>query len=458
MFTKRVFNIGFVLFLAIILIMGGCTAPSPTSTTYTITVTAGTGGQIDPEGEVVISEEGSQTFTITTDRCYTVDDVLVDGVSVGPVTTYTFGDIQEDHTIHATFVSGPKAYNADTGVDYTFIQEAIDAALVGETIIVCPGTYYENLIFDGRNITVQSTDPLDSAIVAATIIDGGGSGHVVEFFGDDTSTLKGFTIRNGNTSYGGGIYVADSYSTITGNIITDNMAEHYGGGIYVSSSTLTITGNTITDNFNSGHTIDGGGGISVSYSDYTITGNTITGNEADYGGGISIYYSYSTSTITGNTINDNYASSGGGISLNNSSPTIEDNTITGNTAEYRGGGIYVSSCDDPNITGNTINDNNATIGGGISLLNSSSTIEDNTITNNMADSYGGGGIHVSSSSDLLPVNHRPNGWGTGREHIPTGATLDPAEGVTYTIAGNEFLGNQQGDPLDYTEGAHVYFY
>lgn len=51
-----------------------------------------------------------------------------------------------------------------------------------------------------------------------------------------------------------------------------------------------------------------------------------------------------------------------------------------------------------------------------------------------------------------------HGWGTGREKIPTGVPLVPAEGDVYIIAGNEFLGNKQGSPLDYTEGAHVYFY
>jgi hypothetical protein len=57
---------------------------------------------------------------------------------------------------------------------------------------------------------------------------------------------------------------------------------------------------------------------------------------------------------------------------------------------------------------------------------------------------------------LLPNTVRPTGWGTVREDIPTNE-LVPEEGVPYTIASNEFLGNEHGSPLDYTEGAHVYF-
>ena len=50
---------------------------------------------------------GSQTFTISPDGCCSVADVVVDGVSVGPVTTYTFTNVQADHTIDATFIAVP---------------------------------------------------------------------------------------------------------------------------------------------------------------------------------------------------------------------------------------------------------------------------------------------------------------------------------------------------------------
>jgi len=64
---------------------------------------------------------------------------------------------------------------------------------------------------------------------------------------------------------------------------------------------------------------------------------------------------------------------------------------------------------------------------------------------------------VWQNSNLQPDDFRPVGWGTSRENIPSGATLDPAQGEEYTIAGNEFLGNKHGLPSNYSEGAHVYF-
>lgn len=405
----------------------------PVSITYAITANAGTGGSIDPEGSVKVNKGNDRIFTINPFTCYQIADVLVDGASIGAETSYTFQNVQQDHSIQASFiVSGIGVHNIDIGVGYNTIQEAIDAAIDGETIIVCMGTYHENIKFDGRNITVRSTDPLNPTVVATTIIDGG-SGSVVEFTGGDASTLEGFTIRNGNADYGGGIHVhGGSSPTITGNIITGNTANDNGAGIYVDEiSSPTISNNAITSNHANATS---GGGITVhGGSSPVITGNIITGNMAQAGGGIFVYDNssptISENVITGHTV----GYSGGGIYVSGGSPIITSNTITGNAADENGGGIYVGGLggSTPNITGNIIN-------------------------SNTAENFGGG-IFVGLDSDLLPDDTRPTGWGTGRENIPIGDPLVPAEGVKYTIAGNEFLGNEHANPLDYTEGAHVYF-
>ena len=73
--------------------------------TYTITASAGANGTITPSGAVIVQQGANQGFTITPNAGYGVADVLVDGGSVGPVTNYTFTNVQATHTIHATFVS-----------------------------------------------------------------------------------------------------------------------------------------------------------------------------------------------------------------------------------------------------------------------------------------------------------------------------------------------------------------
>lgn len=79
------------------------------------------------------------------------------------------------------------------------IQEAIDAAPHGDVVVVAEGTYVENVRFNGKNITLRSTAPLNSGIVGTTVIDGNQGGPVVTFAGteDGTCVLSGFTIRNG---------------------------------------------------------------------------------------------------------------------------------------------------------------------------------------------------------------------------------------------------------------------
>jgi hypothetical protein len=72
--------------------------------TYTIAASAGPDGTIDPTGNVVIDCGSNQTFTITPDPCYSIADVLVDGISVGAVPSYEFTNVVADHTIAASFV------------------------------------------------------------------------------------------------------------------------------------------------------------------------------------------------------------------------------------------------------------------------------------------------------------------------------------------------------------------
>lgn len=73
---------------------------------YTITATAGAGGRIEPAGETEVTAGGSQTYYITPDEGYVVDDVLVDWRSVGAVDSYTFRNVDADHEIRATFRRG----------------------------------------------------------------------------------------------------------------------------------------------------------------------------------------------------------------------------------------------------------------------------------------------------------------------------------------------------------------
>lgn len=75
-----------------------------------ITASAGPGGSISPAGVIEVPDGcGYHPFTITPAPGYSIDDVQVDGVSVGPVAEYAFSDVTADRAIHATFKADPVA-------------------------------------------------------------------------------------------------------------------------------------------------------------------------------------------------------------------------------------------------------------------------------------------------------------------------------------------------------------
>ncbi|MGA1865102.1 MAG: right-handed parallel beta-helix repeat-containing protein, partial [bacterium] len=207
------------------------------------------------------------------------------------------------------------------GAEYKTIQSAIDAAKTGDVIIVSPGTYEENITISGKVVTLQSIDPNDPNVIAATVIDGGQTGSAVSFKYDDIyydsndltmetkNLLSGFTIRNGKAQYGGGIYCESSSPIIKNCIITDNSSFPYGGG-----------------------------GIYCDNSSASIKDCTIRKNDAPYGGGVCL--NNCSSGIEYCTIEENSGFiKGGGIFCITSSASIKNCLITENSAHF-GAGIY----------------------------------------------------------------------------------------------------------------------
>ncbi len=304
------------------------------------------------------------------------------------------------------------AVTINVPADYSTIQAAIDAAVsdVNDIVIISPGTYIENINFNGKNFILTSMDPNDPDVVAATIIDGNSIGSVVTFSGTETPAciLSGFTITNGG---GGGIY---------GN---------YGNHTQASIANCTITGNT---------------GSGLYYCDGAITNCTITGNTADYNGG-GLYYcdgAITNCTITGNTADY----SGGGLYYCDGS--ITNCTITGNTTDD-GGGLH--NCDGPitncSITGNMAN----SYGGG--LLSCDGTITNCTIRGNTA--FSGGGLYECDGTITNCIVWHNHAWVSGdqiyQSSIPTHSSIqDWFDGGIGNISGDPmFADTSSSDPTDW---------
>lgn len=298
--------------------------------------------------------------------------------------------------------------------DYATIQEAVDASYDGDTVIVAPGTYVENIDFQGKAITVMSSDG-----PAKTAVDGSQSGSVVVFQsceGPD-SVLEGFTLFNGtgygatpilpNAAGGGILCFIQASPTIKGNVITGNTAVFGGGICCFESSSPCISDNVISLNSASGSKGAGGGIYCIWSSSPVISQNRILQNSAGACGGGIECLSYSSPWIEDNIITDNSTTfSGGGIDcFDNASPVIDHNVISNNNAQ-KGGGIFCELYCSPVILDNAVSENVATLnGGGVCCQHAYPTIVNTVIAKNSNGFFGcGGGIHCASCGSLTIVN------------------------------------------------------
>lgn len=103
---------GFVTSRSATLTVEDDTTP-PSETTYIITAAAGANGSISPSGSVEVKEGADQTFTITADEGYEIENLKVDGSEVSAASSYTFNNVTEAHRIEATFKQ--KVTNPDPG-------------------------------------------------------------------------------------------------------------------------------------------------------------------------------------------------------------------------------------------------------------------------------------------------------------------------------------------------------
>ncbi|MBL7014543.1 MAG: T9SS type A sorting domain-containing protein [Candidatus Marinimicrobia bacterium] len=354
--------------------------------------------------------------------------------------------------------------------DYPYIQVGLYNANSGDTVLVQPGTYYENISWP----QINGIRLISAGDTSNTIVDGSTTnGSVLSMLPttstiiDATTLIKGFKFTNGvpeqqgggirlyNASptindvllkgnsaplYGGGLHAAAGSNPILENVTIIENSAYSGGGIYAEDSSPILINVTIIDNsadFGGGITLDEsstiltnvmiinnqanewGGGIYCSYSSSPVlTDVIISGNSSSHGGGIFFSYYSSISTISNVIIkNNNVSDDGGGIFCDeNSSPVFTNMSVYGNSA-YTGGGFYIDRSN-PTLTNVVITSNSASYAGGIYIygFGSSLDISYSKITNNNANVYGGGMEINGANANLTNVtisNNMANYGGGG---------------------------------------------
>ena len=145
------------------------------TTTYTITASAGTGGTISPTGTVTVSRNASRSFTITPSTGYSIDRVIVDGSSVGAVSTYTFSNVTANHTISASFKADTTTYtitaSAGTGGTISPAGTVTVSRNASRSFTITPNKGYsiDRVIVDGSSVGAVSTYTFSNVTANHTI-------------------------------------------------------------------------------------------------------------------------------------------------------------------------------------------------------------------------------------------------------------------------------------------------
>lgn len=158
--------------------------------------------------------------------------------------------------IHAAVLN----VSLDGSQTYTSIQTAIQASNDGDTVLVHPGRYFENVDFIGKSINLHSLEASsgDSSYIASTIIDGNNSGSCIRIINPAQNiSIRGFTLEHGTGSpyaagdmlYGGGIHIkSQCIATITNCSIQNNHSDQ-AAGIFLTNGTLFLSGVDINNNY-----------------------------------------------------------------------------------------------------------------------------------------------------------------------------------------------------------------
>jgi hypothetical protein len=238
---------------------------------YAINASATQGGTISPQGAVTVYEHRSQTFTIAPVAGFRISDVLIDGMSVGAVASYTFTNITADHTILAVFTAAPTySITASAGSGGTISPPGAVTVYEGSsqnfTITPSAGFAISSVTVDGTSIGAVSTYTFSNV---------SGNHTIAAAFVSAPYTITASTGSNGSIIPSGTIMVAAGSSqtfTITpsaGYEVSSVLIDGVSAGALSSYTFSSVTSNhTISVSFSSltKYQINCGGSASSPYS------------------------------------------------------------------------------------------------------------------------------------------------------------------------------------------------
>lgn len=302
------------------------------------------------------------------------------------------------------------------------IQEALDAALSGDTIIVADGLYTwlrnTDLNFRGKQIVLRSANG-----PANCVIDGEGSYRGFTFVNGETAAarIEGFTIRDGFDGFwGGAMFCENSSPTIVNCVFEENWAV-VGGALYLRAASPVIRDCAFFDNFG-GY---GGGIFTTGASNPRISDCVFYGNISLLGGSAATFFGAGPTRVercefSENRTNvDEGSSPEGGALLIQGDALLTSCLFRDNLCQGAGGAVYLRAGSTTTIMNSAFTRNNAqrtfSDGGALALIQSNAVVIGCTFLGNTADREGGGIIlrrdaRLSLSNSILWNNRDRSGY------------------------------------------------
>ncbi len=459
----------------------------------TITASAGSGGFINPSGAVSVNHGADQSFTITPDGCHHIQDVLVDGSSVGPVGSYTFNNVTSDHTIDASFAIDTYTITASAGSGGSIDPSGAVTVNCGAgqtfTISADPGFHIYDVTVDNvsqgaissftfSNVTANHT-------IAASFVPDCPTTLTVNDLGDESD----FNAGNGvcETAAGNGVCTLraaiEEANALTGcsNSVLINFS--VAGTITPASNLPAVTHQVQIDGYSAPGASPNSNALNDPAGDNAVltvvldgaiagTGLELQSSDSQVSGivfshwfvGMKISGAASNNTISGNFIGTDAAGllsasapDATGILINGSSNLIGGdmpaarNLISGNTGNGAGFGIDIDGGSGNSIEGNYIG---TKVTGATALANSTGIRIWHGATSNTVGCEVLDGDNVISGNGMGIALGNPFGSGSGDQNVVIGnligttetglAPLANLKGIVITNSQNNLIGV---DPL-----------
>jgi len=401
---------------------------------YTITATAGSGGAINPNGSTTVYYNSNKTYTFTPNTNYEIDNVVVDGVSVGSPSSYTFVNIVSNHTIHVTFKATPVIPTVTT----------YDVSNISSNSATSGGNVTSN---GGANVTARgvcwSTSP-DPTVSDSHTSDGIGTGNFASDMTNLTPNTTYYVRAFATNSVGTGYGEEKSFTTTCNSIsvsITGNSSIDYGQSVTLTAS------DAVSYIWSTGENTESITVSPTSTTTYSVTGTNQYGCTATASKTVTVnpvmpsvttYEVFNISSNSATSGGDVTSDGGGNVTARGVCWSTSPNPMVSDMHTMNGGGTGDFTSSISNLTPNTTYYLRAYATNSVGTAYGATRTFTTTCNNVSVTISGNSSINHGQSTTLTASGANSYVWSTGES--TASITVSPITTTTYNVTGTNQYG------------------